>query len=348
MTGQYEVSGSARQSASEDPLRAASAGTAIVTTAAAPLVSVVIPTFQRARLAERAVESALGQSYANIEVVVVDDGSTDGTADRLEKFRASGVRVLRNPENSGAAAARNHGIANSRGEFVAFLDSDDVWEAGKLEAQIARFLGGPAALGVVYGGRRTLLPDGTATETRAKLRGDIFERLRLRNPIALCTVVVRRSVLRDVGLFDTTLPACEDWDLLLRIAQKRHTFDFTDDLSLVVDATASGRVSDRRRAVFLANHIIFRRFNRPRPTREALAAHLAVQSRELFHMERFDLAARYAVRSLWLRFDRGEKLALRTLRALMLRRRSGRILVAAHAGLKQAAARLKRPAERTG
>ena len=112
------------------------------------LVSVVIPTFNRARLVRRAVQSALDQSYGRLEVVVVDDGSTDGTRDAIAGIDDDRLHYVRQ-ENAGLPAARNRGIAESTGDFIALLDSDDVWLPWKVEAQLAALAAFPAS-GMVW------------------------------------------------------------------------------------------------------------------------------------------------------------------------------------------------------
>ena len=292
-------------------------------------VSVIIPTYNRASLVEGAIESALRQSHADLEVVVVDDGSTDGTLERLAALAEPRVKVLRSPSNGGAARARNLGIENSVGDYVAFLDSDDRWEPWKVEAQVALFADAPADLGLVYCGRRVTLPDGGTLEIRPGLRGPVFEDLLRRNSVPLPTVMVKRSVLQAVGLFDPLLPACEDWDLVLRIA-RRYAFDFVVDPLVLYDGTGADRLSSKARAVFIANHLIFRRHGGRRPGRRLLAAHLALQSRELMGLRRFAAARRYALASLRRGLDGDERLALRTLRDLMKRQAVGRLLVQAY------------------
>ncbi|HZD26260.1 MAG TPA: hypothetical protein VE631_08365, partial [Alphaproteobacteria bacterium] len=149
-------------------------------------------------------------------------------------------------------------------------------------------------------------------------------------PMPLPTVMVRRAVLQDVGTFDTRLPACEDWELLLRIA-RRYSFDYIDGIAMLCDGAGGDRMSARARSVFIANHMIFRQYNRHSPSRATLAAYLALQSRELLHLSKYDLAGRYARASLRLSPDREERLALRTVRELMMRRPLGRVLVQAYA-----------------
>jgi glycosyltransferase involved in cell wall biosynthesis len=295
-----------------------------------PLVSAVIPTHNRGPVVERAVTSALAQTYRPLEVVVVDDGSTDDTVRRLAKIRSQELRVISNRRNVGPAQARNDGLVRTSGSYVAFLDSDDVWEPWKIEAQVGSFRTGPPELGAVYSGRRINLPDGSRMDVRPKHRGDIYGALLRRNPVVLPTVMIRRAVLDDVGLFDPAMPACEDWELMLRIA-RRYTFDYVEGPAVVYDATGHDRMSARHRAVFLANHRIFRRYNPRPPSREVLASYLALQSRELLNTGRPLTAARYARRSLWLKFDRDEKLALQTIRQLFMRRPVGRALLKAYA-----------------
>lgn len=280
------------------------------------LVSVVIPTFNRAHLIESAIASVREQSYSKIEIVVVDDGSTDDTLARLERMRASDLRVFVAPCNGGPARARNIGLRECSGEFVAFLDSDDRWAPWKTEAQVGCFRSGRPELGAVYSGRRVRLDDGSELEIRASLRGRIFDSLVRRNPIPLPTLMVKRAVLDHVGLFDPELPACEDWDLMIRIA-RHYAIDCIAGAAVIYDGTGADRMSSRTRAVFIANHRIFRRYARRPPNREQRATYLALQSRELLLLGRRRAAARYATASLMLVPNQGEKLALRTLRQIL-------------------------------
>lgn len=182
-----------------------------------PLVSVIIPTFNRARFIAQAVESVLLQSYSDLELLVVDDGSTDQTQVALQPY-AGHIRYFRQ-DNSGVSAARNHGIRESSGELIAFLDSDDRWHKDKLKYQVELFKTHPNTA-VCYtdeiwirGGRLV-----NAKNKHAKYSGCIFE-----NVLPLCiispsAVMLRRSVFLNVGLFDESLPVCEDYDMWLRVA----------------------------------------------------------------------------------------------------------------------------------
>lgn len=183
-------------------------------------VSVIIPTYNRAIKVARAISSVLYQTFRDYELTVVDDGSDDGTSAVLSQFRRH-ITCLAHPENRGVSAARNTGIRASEGSLIAFLDSDDYWLPEKLAAQVTFFQKNPDALICqtqelwIRRGRRV-----NPGERHLKPSGDIFEpslKLCLVSPSA---VMVRRELLDEVGLFDETLPACEDYDLWLRLSCK--------------------------------------------------------------------------------------------------------------------------------
>ena len=184
-----------------------------------PAVSVIIPTFNRAEFVGQAVESVLNQRYDDREVIVVDDGSDDATSDVLRSYEGE-IQVLMQP-NQGVSAARNTGIAAASAELITFLDSDDLWLPGKLEAQVDFFRTHLGAL--ICQTEEIWVRDGVRVNPKQRHRkpqGDIFER-----SLALClvspsAVMMRRSLFEEVGLFDEKLPACEDYDLWLRVANR--------------------------------------------------------------------------------------------------------------------------------
>jgi glycosyltransferase involved in cell wall biosynthesis len=190
-----------------------------------PRVSVIVPTWNREKLVVRAVRSALAQTYRNIEVIVVDDGSTDGTLAALKELASGDPRLLVVPAgHSGLpAVARNRGIEIARGRYVAFLDSDDEWLPGKLEAQVAQLEARPG-LALTYadafveekGVRRST----TLLDAYPMRQSRVFGPLVLGNFVPTSTVLARRSALRLAGGFDESrrLRAFEDYDLWLRIA----------------------------------------------------------------------------------------------------------------------------------
>ena len=187
----------------------------------APLVSVIMPVYNRAHLIGRAISSVLGQSYQRFEIIVVDDASTDELTTALAAIDDIRLRCIAHPYNRGAAAARNTGIAAAQGEFVAFLDSDDIWYPDKLAFQVAAMRDQPAevaghvcAYDCIKSGykERQIAPNWIDQSfSRAVLFG------------CTCgpgtTLLCRRAVFAEVGALDEELRRLEDWDWLLRLAE---------------------------------------------------------------------------------------------------------------------------------
>jgi glycosyltransferase involved in cell wall biosynthesis len=183
------------------------------------LVSVVIPTYNHARFLVDAVNSALAQSYRYTEIIVVDDGSTDGTSAVMTQF-GNQVRYIRQ-ENRGLSGARNTGILAAQGEYIALLDADDFWDRDYL-TQVHAALAADAALGAVHTGMRFVDADGhpQAQPGIATVPADqMYERLLDGEFFAPSAVLVRRQVFATVGLFDLDLRASEDWEIWLRVAR---------------------------------------------------------------------------------------------------------------------------------
>ena len=180
-----------------------------------PLVSAIIPTRHRPQLLERAVASALAQTWSALDVVVVDDASEPEM--RLPAFEDPRVHVVRLSEPSGPGAARNAGIARARGELIAFLDDDDEWRPDKTARQVQHLLaGGPALAWVACG--YDLWNGSRLVQRTHPPSGDLRHGL-LANPcLAPSTVLLRRSAVEAVGGFDPTVYRCEDWDLWVRLA----------------------------------------------------------------------------------------------------------------------------------
>ena len=189
-----------------------------------PLVTVVMPTYERAALLPRAVHSVLGQTMPDLELVVVDDGSTDGTPEVLASCADPRLRVLRT-EHLGVSAARNAALALAQGELVAYLDTDNLWSPQFLEVMVEELRDSDVA---AYCGRHLFLMDGPLEDARvvarrthspaynpaALLRG---------NSIDLNVLVHRRALVAEVGGFDEELGRLVDWDLVARIVL-RHPF----------------------------------------------------------------------------------------------------------------------------
>jgi len=180
-------------------------------------VSVIIPTYNRGWTIGEAVDSVLAQDYREFELIVVDDGSTDNTPEVLDAYRGT-IKVFRQ-ENTGVSAARNRGIAEASGRFIAFLDSDDLWLPQKLSRQVEFFNTTPDAL--ICQTEEVWIRSGVRVNPKKrhqKPSGMIFEPSLVLCLVSPSAVMIRRSLLEIVGNFDETLPACEDYDLWLRIS----------------------------------------------------------------------------------------------------------------------------------
>ncbi len=198
-----------------------------------PTVSVIIPSYQRPGLARRAIHSALWQTFDELEVILVDDASGDNTEEVVAAIDDPRVRYVRHDRNRGLAAARNTGIDNAEGAYVAFLDDDDLWLPEKLEKQVGCFRAADDTLGLVHCGfmkcrmeppYRTSIPDQAAM-----LAGDVLTVLLQGKAYALpSATVIPRAVIEQVGGFDEDFQREEDTDLLLRVAA-RYPFAFLPD-----------------------------------------------------------------------------------------------------------------------
>lgn len=182
-----------------------------------PLVSVIIPTFNRGWVVAEAVQSVIAQEYQPLEIIVVDDGSTDNTREELMPFMEKIVLVTQ--KNMGVSAARNTGIRRSHGSLVAFLDSDDLWLPGKISTQVDFFNMNPDAM--ICQTEEIWIRNSKRVNPKKKhkkLSGMIFEpslHLCLVSPSA---VMIKKSLFDIKGYFDEELKACEDYDLWLRIS----------------------------------------------------------------------------------------------------------------------------------
>jgi glycosyltransferase involved in cell wall biosynthesis len=182
-----------------------------------PEASVVIPTYNRAAMVVEAVESVLAQEGVDLQLIVVDDGSTDDTPSRLDRF-GSTVNYHRQPR-SGVSASRNRGVALSRAPLIAFLDSDDLWLPGKLQVQKAFMDRHPEVM--ICQTEEIWVRNGRRLDPKIRHRkpsGDIFRRSLELCLVSPSAVMIRRELFDRVGYFDENLPMAEDYDLWLRIA----------------------------------------------------------------------------------------------------------------------------------
>ena len=194
-------------------------------------VSVIIPTYNRGPLLEKAVHSVFAQSYDDYEIIVIDDGSSDDTKTRMAKYN-SRVRYVYQ-DNRGPAAARNRGIREAQYSFLAFLDSDDWFASGKLEIQLTRMQEEPHYLishtDEIWYRRGKLL---NQKKRHHKPGGYIFARCLELCTVSMSTVMVRRELFDSIGLFDETLPCCEDYDFWLRASIEQPFLKIDEPLTL--------------------------------------------------------------------------------------------------------------------
>ncbi len=182
-----------------------------------PLVSVILPTFDRAWTLESAIESVLTQDYPNIELIVIDDGSSDSTPELLSNYKNKLNLITQ--QNKGVSAARNAGIKKSQGDFIALLDSDDAWEREKITCQAEFFKQNPDAL--ICQTEEIWIRNGKRVNPKIKHKkpsGDIFEPSLYLCLVSPSAVMMKRELFELKGYFDETLTVCEDYDLWLRIS----------------------------------------------------------------------------------------------------------------------------------
>jgi glycosyltransferase involved in cell wall biosynthesis len=206
-----------------------------------PAVSIIMPTFNRADVLAEAIDSALAQTHRDFELIIIDDGSTDGTPELISKYNDGRIRLIKAGQNRGAAAARNLGINSARYDLIAFLDSDDQWLPVFLETATEKMTRSDDKTGVVYsafwycrGKEEKIMPAGDI----GLKEGDILPELVRKNFITLQASLVKRQCFDDCGLFDESMPCRHDWELFLRIAEKWH-FSFVSEPLLLVHQSAS-------------------------------------------------------------------------------------------------------------
>lgn len=191
-----------------------------------PLVSVIIPAYNAEKYVLEAIRSVLDQDYASIEILLVDDGSTDNTAALVER-EAPQVRIIRQ-DNAGTAAAKNTGLSHASGELICFLDADDGWFPGKLTAQ-ANYLQQHPEVGLVY--HSWLIWNGhppkpqqpnilKADEIDPEQSGWIYHKLLLDCMVSTPTVMIRRHIAEKIGFFETSLTNGEDYNYWLRVSRR--------------------------------------------------------------------------------------------------------------------------------
>lgn len=183
-------------------------------------VSVVLPVYNRENTVQRAVDSVLSQTYSDLELVIVDDCSSDGTVNYIKSLSDNRIKLVKHRENRGASAARNTGIEHSSGNFISFIDSDDEWNPTKVEKQLDVFRSHGPEVGVVYCGTTNISKNRSSPGVIPSSRGEIFFKQLIRDRISpTSAVMVRQEYLSLVDGFDESLPARQDYDLWLRLSR---------------------------------------------------------------------------------------------------------------------------------
>jgi glycosyltransferase involved in cell wall biosynthesis len=248
-----------------------------------PLVSIILPVYNGEAFLDATLDSALGQSYRNIEVIVVDDGSRDRSPAIVDARAAHDPRLrLIRQANRGVAAARNRGIAESRGEFIAPLDADDLWDPSKIERQVARMLELGEDAGLVYSWWLWIDSEGIVLDysPQWRIEGASADALLQVNYIGCASIpLFRRTHLTALGGYDETLrEGCEDWDLSLRMAERARTGMVP--AVLVAYRRSRGSMSTGTAAMWRAHGSVIARLRRRRPdVRRALIRHSQDQFR---------------------------------------------------------------------
>jgi glycosyltransferase involved in cell wall biosynthesis len=293
-------------------------------------VSIVMAAKNYARFLPEAIESVLAQTFADWELLIVDDGSTDYTPDVVQPFLADPRVKYTRSDRLGQSRAKNLGIRFARGEFIAFLDADDAWEPTKLDKQLPLFMNRPE-VGVVYCRRGLMDEAGNALPQRlssAPPRGRILDRMIVQNHVCFSSAVVRRIVFSHVGLFDPEWDLSIDYDLWLRVA-RHYEFDFVDE-ELVRYRTGHGNLSKKLAdrvdtALSIMHRAETRRDLASEVPAEAIAEAHASTCRTMAYVMRASeplTAARWYIRAL--RHPHDRLASLKGLAASLLRFLSGR------------------------
>jgi len=196
-----------------------------------PVVSVIIPTYNREKLLVTAINSVLNQTFKDFEILVIDDASTDNTKEVIDNFKNERISYYKLDKNSGQCVARNYGIKRARGKYIAFLDSDDRWLPEKLEKQINIFKNSPNKLGCVYGYayEKDVIKDVTTFNKVQYFRGYIYNKFleKFCPPTPSIFLVKTDAILKENG-FDENLITFVDLDMWLRLSKNNH-FDYVDE-----------------------------------------------------------------------------------------------------------------------
>ncbi|MBW2642661.1 MAG: glycosyltransferase family 2 protein [Deltaproteobacteria bacterium] len=206
-----------------------------------PIVSIIVPTFNRAGMIHRAIESIKYQTFNDWELIVVDDASTDDTEEILQRYMRNDARIgyTKHAENKGGSAARNSGIKKSKGSYIALLDDDDRWHPEKLRLQYDYLQNHPET-GLIYSGFCYVdyETDKIIKSVRPRYQGNVSSIILKTNIIGSPTPLIRNECFQRAGLFDEKLTSCQDWDMWIRIS-RFYSFAYVNEC--LAEVTMHGR-----------------------------------------------------------------------------------------------------------
>lgn len=198
-----------------------------------PPVSIIIPTYNRSHILGRAIDSVLKQTFTDYELLIIDDASTDGTEDLVKKYNDNRIQYYKHDRNKGAPAARNTGLRFARGEFIAFLDSDNEWLPDRLRKQVEMFLQVGDAVGVIYANNKVIDEVNHKEYVWAfGLKGNLYREFLQRPFMDFITPLIRKSCFDKIGPMDEKVPSYQEWDTFLRIS-KYYDFDYVPEILAV-------------------------------------------------------------------------------------------------------------------
>jgi len=226
-----------------------------------PFVSIILPTYNRAYILSRSIDSVLNQTYDNFELIIVDDGSTDNTQEIVNSFDDIRIRYLQNEENKGVSSALNIGIRFSSGDFISFQGSDDIWKPNKLYKELEKFKTANNEVGIVYSrvcqiksNKKKYVPDSNVVKKEGSIHQDL-----LKGNFVNGLSCIRRECFEKVGLFDENLHSLEDWELYLRIS-KYFLFNYVNE-TLVIASLGDDNLSVDPKTYINSAKLILKKHN---------------------------------------------------------------------------------------